>query len=166
MLKEGCAIRKRLSRRIWCVALGSSLPVFLAVGQGLPARSTVQAKDLQGYWEGEGAGGKCSIKIDGNSLLYRAGTNWHQTTFTLPAGTEPQQLHATIKDSWPPAKESVGTVVHAIIKLEGETLTLVSFDMSKDPPKDFEEEGTSKYVVKKVLNQDENSRQPESGLKR
>jgi hypothetical protein len=139
-----------LSLRFWCVVFGSSLAVLLATGQGLPARSTIEAKDLQGYWEGEGSGGKCSIKIDGNSLLYRAGTNWHQTTFALPAGTIPQQLHATIKDSWPPAKESVGTVVHAIIKLEGETLTLVSFNKSEEPPKDFEDGGTSRYVVRKI----------------
>jgi hypothetical protein len=155
-----CAIRNGVNTRFWCVALGSSLAVSLAVGQSLPARATVQAKNLQGSREGEGAGGKCSIKIDGNSLLYRAGTNWHQTTFTLPAGTGPQQLHATIKDSWPPVKESVGTVVHVIIKLEGETLPLVSFDESKEPPKDFEDGGTSKYVVKKSTGQGENWKKP------
>lgn len=104
---------------------------------------------LQGYWEGEGAGGKCSITITGNSLHYRAGTNWHETTFMLPANTDPQQLHATIKDCWPPSKDAIGKVVPAILKIEDGTLTLAAYDMSEEPPKTFES-ATSRYVVKKV----------------
>lgn len=136
-------------------AFALSLTASIAAGQIARPRAAIDQNRLQGYWEGEGAGGKCSITIKDNTLLYRAGTNWHQTTFTLPAGTNPQQLHATIKDSWPPAKDSIGTVVHAIIKLEDGTLTLALFDESHELlPKTFDEL-TTKYVVKKVQPQKE-----------
>lgn len=126
-----------------------SLSVLFTFGQTLPPRTDIELKSLQGYWEGDGAGGKCSITIKDDSLLYRAGTNWWKTTFTLPGGTNPQQLHATIKDSHPPSKDSVGAVVYAIIKIEGETLTLALFDKVDEPLKTFEE-ATTKYVVKKT----------------
>ena len=118
-----------------------------------------ELKPLQGYWEGEGAGGKCSITITGNSLRYRAGTNWHETTFVLPANTDPQQLHATIKDCWPPSKDAIGKVVFAIFKIEDGTLTLAEDDMSDKPPKTFAS-ATSRYVVKKVQPQKKNAEPP------
>jgi hypothetical protein len=122
---------------------------LLATAQTLPTHTVINLNHLQGHWEGEGAGGKCSITITNNTLLYRVGTNWHKTTFTLPAGTNPQQLHATIIDVFPPAKDSIGQVVPAIIKIEHDTLTLAAYSLSQDPPKSFEE-ATTKYVVTKV----------------
>lgn len=109
---------------------------------------TLCLKALQGHWEGEGAGGKCSITITGNSLHYRAGTNWHETTFTLPAGTYPQQLHATIKDCWPPSKDAIGKVVFAIFKIEDGTLIL-AVDGPDEAPKAFSS-ASSRYVLKQV----------------
>ena len=58
---------------------------------------------LQGTWEGVMIGqekdGKITITITGNSLRFHRDTNfWFDTTFTLPPGTDPQQLHASIKD--------------------------------------------------------------------
>lgn len=132
-------------------AFALPLSALLAAGQGLPTRTAIELNQLQGYWEGKGAGGKCSITITGNSLHYQAGTNWHQTIFTLSPGTDPQQLHATIKDSWPPAKDAIGQVVHAIIKIEHGTLTLATFDISQEPPKTFDDL-TDKYVVNKKEN--------------
>jgi hypothetical protein len=114
-----------------------------------------ELKPLQGYWEGEGAGGKCSIAITGNSLHYRNGTTWFRTTFTLPAGTDPQQLHATIKDCSPPTNNSVGKVVFAIFKIEDGTLTFAEDDMSDKPPKTFSS-ASSRYSVKKVQPQKKN----------
>ena len=138
---------------------------LLATAQPLPTRTTIELSHLQGHWEGEGAGGRCSITITNNTLLYRAGTNWHKTTFTLPPGTSPQQLHATIIEVFPPAKESIGQVVPAIIKLEHDTLTLAAYSLSEDPPKNFEE-ATTKYVVKKFQPKKENAEPPKStGLK-
>lgn len=134
---------------------------LLTAAQSLPPRTAIELNHLQGHWEGEGAGGKCSITITNNTLLYRAGTNWHKTTFTLPAGTNPQQLHATIIDVFPPAKDSIGQVVPAIIKIEHDTLTLAAYSLSEDPPKTFEEAPT-KYIVKKVPSKTENPQPPKS----
>ncbi len=125
-----------------------SLAVVLTGGQSLPARNSAELNRLQGYWEGTGAGGKCSITITGNSLYYRAGTNWWKTTFTLPADTNPQQLHATIKESSPPTN-GIGQVVFAIFKIEDGTLTVAEVDGSDEPPKSFSS-ASSRYVVKKV----------------
>ena len=140
-------MNKLLSSRFLSAVFALSVGMF-AAGQALPMRTAVELKDLQGDWEGDGAGGKCAITIAGNVLHYRAGTNWWKTTFTLPAGTEPQQLHATIKDSSPPTN-GVGEAVSAIIKIEEGTLTLLAYGSSAEAPKNFEE-GTDKYVVRKV----------------
>lgn len=113
--------------------------------------STPTARDLkplQGSWEGEGAGGKCSLTIIGNSLHYRAGTNWWKTTFTLPSGTDPRQLHATITDC-PPPTNSIGTVVFAIYKIEAGVLTLAVVDGADKAPENFDS-APSRYIVRKV----------------
>ncbi len=119
-------------------------------------RSPAKALDprlipLQGHWEGEGAGGKCSLTITGDSLNYQAGTNWWKTTFTLPANTNPQQLHATIKASSPPTN-GVGTVVFAIFRIEDRVLTLAETDGSDEAPESFDA-ASSRYVLKKVERQ-------------
>lgn len=140
------------------------LPLLFALliaAQAPPTGTAIEQSHLQGHWEGEGAGGKCSITITNNTLLYRAGTNWHKTTFTLPAGTSPQQLHATIIEVFPPAKDSIGQIVPAIIKIENDTLTLAAYSLSEDPPKNFEEANT-KYIVKKVPPKTENPQPPKS----
>ncbi len=120
-----------------------------------------ELKPLQGYWEGEGAGGKCSITITANSLHYRAGTNWFKTTFTLPEGTNPRQLHATITDCSPPTNNSIGTVVFAIFKIEDGTLTLAEIDGSDKPPETFDN-ASSRYVVRKVQPPKQNAEPPKS----
>src|SRR5437879_5414844 len=138
-----------------------STPTQTAVEPSTPTPTDPELKPLQGYWEGEGAGGKCSITITGNSLHYRAGTNWYKTTFTLPAGTDPQQLHATIKDCSPPSTNAIGTVVFAIFKIEDETLTLAEDDMSDQPPKTFPS-ALSRYSLKKVQPQRKNTQPPKT----
>jgi hypothetical protein len=130
-------------------AFALSLAALFTGCPSTPTQTAAKLKLLQGYWEGEGAGGKCSITITGNSLHYRVGTNWFKTTFTLPAGTDPQQLHATIKDCSPPTNNSIGKVVFAIYKIEDETLTLAEDDMSDKPPKTFPS-ASSRYDLKKV----------------
>ena len=137
----------------------SSTPPQTAAEPSSPPPISAELKPLQGHWEGEGAGGKCSITITGNALHYRAGTNWFETSFTLPAGTDPQQLHATIKDSWPPSKDTIGKVVFVIFKIEDATLTLAAYDMSDEPPKTFDN-ATSRYVVKKVQPEKKSAEQP------
>src|SRR5438874_9446290 len=142
-------------------ALALSFAALLSAGQSTPTPIAAELKPLQGYWEGEGAGGKCAITITGNSLHYRAGTNWHKTTFTLPPGTDPQQLHATIKDCSPPSTNAIGTVVFAIFKIEDGTLTLAEDDMSNEAPKTFSS-ASSRYVLKQVQPQKRNTEPPKT----
>ena len=102
---------------------------------------------LQGYWEGDGAAGPCSITITGNALHFYARKDfWFQTTFALPAGTDPMQLHATIKNSAPPTN-GIGDVVFAIYKVEDGTLTLAV--EGEEPPKTFSAT-SAQYILKKV----------------
>src|SRR6266704_2539017 len=126
-----------LKRATGFTALSLLVPcLLLCLLAGCKTNQPIAAElqPLQGYWEGEGAGGKCSLTITGNSLHYRAGKNWYKTTFTLPAGTDPQQLHATIQDCSPPSTNAIGKVVFAIFKIEDGTLTLAEDDMSENSP--------------------------------
>jgi hypothetical protein len=123
---------------------------------GTPTPIAEELKPLQGYWEGDGAGGKCSITITGNSLHYRNSSSLYKTTFTLPAGTDPPQIHATIKDVSPPSSNAIGTVVFAIFKIEDGTLTLAEDDMSDKPPKTFAS-ALSRYSVRKAQPQKKNT---------
>ncbi|MBL9166721.1 MAG: hypothetical protein JNN07_03200 [Verrucomicrobiales bacterium] len=129
---------------------------------------------LQGTWEGtwEEAGvgvqppvkspEKITITITGSSLSYHRNTNfWFETTFTLPAGTDPKQLHATIKDS--AGKDSIGTVVVAIFKIENGTLTLATGNGDGVAPKSFEptgDNGLNRYELRKVQPQKKNTQPP------
>jgi hypothetical protein len=54
-----------------------STPTQTTAKPSTPPPIAAELIPLQGYWEGEGAGGKCSITITGNSLHYRVGTNWY-----------------------------------------------------------------------------------------
>ena len=120
-----------------------------------------ELKRLQGDWEGEGAGGKFSITIVGNTLQYRNSAGWYKTTFTLPAGTDPQQLHATIIECSPPLTKAIGTVVYAIFKIEDGMLLLAEDDMSDKPPKTFAD-ASSRYSGKKVQRPEKKSQAPAS----
>jgi len=103
--------------------------------------TAAELQPLQGSWEGvlmgQEAAGKISITITGNALHFQGlnPTEWYETTFTLPAGTYPQQLHATIKDCAQPC-DDIGKVVFAIFKIEDGTLTLVGIQATAvEPPK-------------------------------
>jgi uncharacterized protein (TIGR03067 family) len=140
--------------------LGALALSLAALFTACPSPSTpiaAELKPLQGYWEGEGAGGKCSITITGNSVHYRAGATWYEATFVLPANTDPQQLRATIKDCGP-TKEAIGKVVFVIYKIEDGTLTLTTYDPSDEPPKTFN--SANLYIVKKVEPQKKNAEPP------
>lgn len=143
-------MKRALNGQLLWDVFALSLVALLTACQSTPTRTAVELDRLQGYWEGEGAGGKCSITITGNSLYYRAGTTWYETTFTLPAGTDPQQLHATIKDCGP-SKDAIGTVVFVIFKIEDGILTLTTYGSPDEPPKTFN--SNNLYVVKKVESQ-------------
>ncbi len=125
------------------------LLLCLQAGCSTHLRTTSDLDRLQGYWEGEGPPGKISVTITGNSLRFHARTDfWYETTFTLPAGEDPLQLRAIIKNSSPPAKD-IGHVVFAIFKIEDGTLTLAVDDGSDAPPTSFPD-ASSRYDLKKV----------------
>jgi uncharacterized protein (TIGR03067 family) len=114
--------------------------------------TAVELQPLQGTWEGVMVGAahqKITITITGNSLHFHRDTNfWFETTITLPAGKDPKQLHATIKDS--AGKDSIGKVVRAFFKIEDGTLTLATIgDDAEETPKGFEAAGT-RYELRKV----------------
>jgi hypothetical protein len=121
-----------------------------------------ELQPLQGSWEGvlvgQEAAGKVTITIKGNSLHFQGlnPTEWYETTFTLPAGTYPQQLHATIKNCPEPC-DDIGKVVFAIFKIEDATLSLVGIQATAvEPPKTFgefpgfEDERAFHYKLKKI----------------
>ena len=103
---------------------------------------------------GDEARQKIIITITGNSLHFHRDTNfWFETTITLPAATEPKQLHATIKGCPPGQTDSIGDVVVALYKIEGGKLTLVVLGGGDEgKPKSFEaaeEIGLARYEPRK-----------------
>ena len=120
--------------------------------------TAVELQRLQGTWEGVVAGDKSddkyTITITGNSFhFHRDSKFWFATTITLPAGTDPRQLHATIKDC--ADKDSIGKVVLAIFKIEDGTLTLAGIrtpDNAPEPPITFDSENTmsGRFELRKV----------------
>ena len=104
----------------------------------------VELQPLQGTWEGVMAGqekdGNITITIATNSLHFHRDINfWFETTFTQPVGTNPKQLHATIKGCAPGQESSLGKVVVAIYKIQDGTLTLLPIgDGDAEAAKSFE----------------------------
>ena len=134
--------------------------------------TNAELKLLQGKWEGVDAGNKSGAKITititGNSLhFYRDKDFWFENTITLPAGTNPQQLHATIKGNAPSGgSSSIGKVVVAIFKIEDGTLTLApTGDDSDEKPLTFEAveaNGGTIYKLQKVQPQKKDTGLPKS----
>ena len=131
-------MKRTSSRPFLSGALALLLAALFTACQSVPTRTAADAADLrrlQGHWEGSGPGGECSVTISGNSLVFYARADfWYETTFTLPAGTNPQQLHATIIKDSSPQQADIGTVVVAVFKIEYGTLTLAVIEDFKRPP--------------------------------
>lgn len=127
------------------LAVALLLVSLIATGQSLLLVKPipVNPKLLQGYWEGVGPGGECSVTISGKSLRYATPKTkdpeadfWFETSFKVPANADFQQLHATIKDN-SPDKAHIGKVIVALFKIVDGTLTLGvinSFDESPEGP--------------------------------
>jgi uncharacterized protein (TIGR03067 family) len=162
----------RLVLTIVCI-----VATFIAnAGGQLPAKAATQPTAaelqlLQGTWEGVVVGDmsfqKITITITGNSLHFHRDTNsWFDTKITLPAGTDPKQLHATIKDCPPSQAGSIGQVVRAFFKIEDGTLTLATIgDDAEETPKSFEatkDKGLTRYELRKVQPQKKNTQPPNS----
>lgn len=159
-----------------CLLLG--LPAVCATNE---AAAGAQQR-LQGEWEGfslgrEKPGGpyvrsessdKVTITITGDSLHFHRDTNfWYEAKFTLPAGPDPQQLHATIKGS-AEGTNSIGQVIIAFYKMGDGTLTLGGIrdkDSTAAWPKSFEaaeDTMTGRYELRKAQSQSKNSELPKS----
>ena len=118
----------------------------------------LELQRLQGTWQGFMVGHEnatITITISSNSLhFHRDASFWFKTTFTQPAGTDPKQLHATIKDCAAGQESSVGQVVAAIYKIEDGTLTLVALgEGDEETVKSFEaaeDKRLSRYELRKV----------------
>ncbi len=75
------------------------------------------------------------MTISGNAIHFRAREDfWFETSFTLPADTDLQQLHATIIKDSSREQEDIGKVVVALFKIENGTLTLGVIDDFEGPP--------------------------------
>jgi uncharacterized protein (TIGR03067 family) len=125
-----------------------------------PRPAAAELALLQGTWEGvvvgDGSQDKhtYTVTITGHSLHFHRDTNfWFETTITLPAGTDPRQLHATIRHSAPP-EDSNGKLVVAIYKVEAGTLTLATRGGGTDEtPQSFDttaEQGLTCYALRKI----------------
>ena len=129
--------------------------------------TAVELQPLQGTWEGVLVGAAhqtVTVTITGNSLHFHRDTNfWFETTITLPTGTDPKQLHATIKSCPSSQASSIGKVVGAIFKIEDGTLTLATGGGDSSPegtPKSFEateDKGLTRYELRKVQPQKKNT---------
>ena len=162
-------MKKTPTGLFWSGAIALSFAALFTACQSTPTRTAAGLKSLQGYWEGDGSGGKCSITITGNSLYYYGRTDfWFKTTFTLPAGTDPQQLHATIKDCpdcSQPENSSTGKVVLAIFKIENGRLTLAADQGAGKQPNAFPSDLNSpvaRYDLKKVQAEEKNPEPPKT----
>jgi len=118
---------------------------------------------------GQEKDGKITITITGNSFHFHRDTNfWFDTTITLPAGTDPKQLYATIKGCPPSQTDSIGKVVGAIFKIEDGTLTIATGGADSSPegtPKSFEateDKGLTRYELRKVQPHKKNTQPPKS----
>lgn len=116
-----------------------------------PATSP-ELQPLQGVWDGVFVGDakspRITITIAGDSLHFHRDTNfWFETTFIVPPGKNPKQLHATIQKCPPSQADSLGQLVRAFFKIEEGTLTLATLG-DDETAKGFETSGT-RYELRK-----------------
>jgi uncharacterized protein (TIGR03067 family) len=158
-----------LKRALGFTVLSLLMPcLLLCLQAGCITHSPTAAelRRLQGTWEGVDTGSAGNmITFTGNSLHFQEGnTNqWHKATFTLPAGTSPQQLRATITGFAPTNRfdaAHIGKVVTALFKIEEGTLTVAGEPL--DGSKAFEGPATFHYKLRKVQPQQKNAELPKS----
>jgi uncharacterized protein (TIGR03067 family) len=114
---------------------GAAIRAEAATATTQPATAEVQR--LQGTWEGvlvgQESAGRITITFNGNSLHYQGlrADQWYDATFTLPEGTRPRQIRATITGS--AQVKDIGTVIGAIFKIENRTLSLAGLEDDGTP---------------------------------
>jgi uncharacterized protein (TIGR03067 family) len=131
-----------------CSRKETAEPATLAVAAEVHQPIDAERQALQGTWEGIMVGhesdGKITITITGNTLhFHRDADFWFETAISLPAGKDPKQFHATIKDCPPSQDSSKGEIVRAFYEIEGGLLTLATIgDDAEETSKSFESAGT------------------------
>ena len=169
---ELSGLRKPGGLIVAVAGLAAAAAFFVQSGRLADARRELQQvkarlpdlEPLQGYWEGEGVGGKCSVTITGDSLHFsgyqgdRTKPHWYKSTFTLLPGTDPQQLRATIKEG----SGHVGSVIFAIFKIEDGTLTLAADEGSGEPPKTFSMASGALFSLKRRIASNPKSTEPKT----
>lgn len=111
---------------------------------GLPETIPTDLTRLQGYWEGEGPGGTCSVHIVGEKLFfYRDGEFWFDTEFSLSPDAGSSLLHATILRDNSKDQGSVGSVVGALFEFRDDRLILAAHDVDSPPDSVDAEQGVS-----------------------
>ena len=146
-------------KRTFAVAFLIFLTCALIRAQDAPAPAqpaAAQSELLQGAWEGVEVGrealGKATMTITGNTLHFQGAIKeeWYKATFTLPAGTNPRQLAATITECSQP--DFVGKPALAIFRIEDGKLTLSGYKPGvSEAPKSFEGDTAARtFVFKKV----------------
>ncbi len=126
----------------------------LCLGAGCSTLHKSDSDLLQGTWNGHeicrSPEAPCRVIISGNTLEFRGASanDWCKGTFTLRADTNPKQLVGVMSECGNP--RYVGQTVHAIYKLEGNTLTLAgNAPGNPDAPASFEAGGSRTLVLKK-----------------
>ena len=123
------------------------------------SRTASTIERLQGTWVGTVAedvrDNEVTITIKGTSFRFHRDTDfWFETTIALRECTAPQQFLATIIRSAPSQESSIGKVVPAIFKVEGETMTIGAFVEIEDPPKGFQDiQAANLYKLRLVPSQ-------------
>jgi len=136
-----------------------STPSAAPAASSNPSASAVANPDLaalQGKWVGLEVGreaqGDNTLTVSGDTIHFQGASKdeWYKGTFTLPAGTTPKQVIATIKDC--PAPDFIGKTSNAIYKIEDGKLTLTGHHPgSNTTPKSFEGDETARtFILKKV----------------
>jgi hypothetical protein len=144
---------------IGCIAVASIVDAgepLTANAQGAAHQPTAAGPQLlQGTWEGVLVGDEArrtiTVTITGDSLHFHRDTNfWFEATIALPAGKDPQQLHATITRASPSQADSIGEVVRAFFTIENGALTLATIgDGAEETAKGFAAAGT-RYDLRRV----------------
>jgi uncharacterized protein (TIGR03067 family) len=121
------------------------------------ACSTLQQSDsatLQGTWKGRETGGPaegwCHLTITGDTLDFRGAdpNEWYKGSFTLREDTNPKRLIGVVTEC--PAPDYIGKSVHAIYRIEAETLTLAGNEPGNpEIPTEFNAPGSRTFVLRK-----------------
>jgi len=113
---------------------------------------------LQGAWEevivGDASATRYTAEFTGSAFYFHRDTNfWFRTSVELRPQPEPVRMQATIQQAARGQENALGKVVVAILKLEGDVLTLAArWDGSEETPPGFDktdDKGLTEYRLQR-----------------